>query len=66
MSLLSRILGRVADPSRLFRLRRERAHGRPPCTPTPPRDPPPVRPPGGGCTTGPGPQVGRRMRKEGS
>jgi hypothetical protein len=60
MSLLTRILGRMADPSRLLRRRRTDARGTPPCTPAPPRDPPRVRPPSGGCSTGPTPQFGRR------
>jgi hypothetical protein len=63
MSVWTRILGQVADPTRLLRRRhREKVH-EPPCSPTPPRDPPPVRPPDGGCSTGPDPRS--RLSKSG-
>jgi hypothetical protein len=62
MSLLTRIFGRVADPRGLLRQRQRDALRRPPCTPEPPRDPPAVRPPGGGCSTGPEPWIGGRTQ----
>ena len=52
MSLLTRILGRVADPWRHLRRKPRDTIRTPPCSPAPPRDPPPVRPAGGGCSTG--------------
>lgn len=62
MSLLSRILGRVADPARLLRQRQRDVLQEPPCTPAPPRDPPAVGPPDGVCSTGPEPWIGSRKQ----
>ena len=58
MSFLTRILGHVADPWRLMRREAREGARKPPCSPAPPRDPPPVGPPDGGCSTGPEPRIG--------
>ena len=62
MSKWTEILETLTDSARLLRPRKPRAP-EPPCTPRPPRDPEPVRPPDGGCSTGPNPDLGRRSKR---
>jgi hypothetical protein len=61
MSVLTRIVDRLVNPSRLLRTRK-RPVPEPPCSPKPPRDPEPVRPPDPGCSTGPDPGILRELR----
>lgn len=63
MSFLPRILGHLVDPWRIMRCEPRDAVRKPPCSPAPPRDPPSVRPPDSGCSTGPEPRVGFPGRK---
>ena len=64
MSMLTRIVDQLINPSRLLRSRK-RPGPEPPCSPKPPRDPEPVRPPDPACSTGPDPRILREHRKKG-
>ncbi|UCD24215.1 MAG: hypothetical protein JSW51_14500 [Gemmatimonadota bacterium] len=44
-------------------LKKRPRSSKPPCTPDLPKDPPPVRPPGPWCDTGPDPRIVRKIKK---